>query len=1071
MVRKFILSFIAVLAVTLSSMAQNKQISGSVLDDTGAPVYGATVIIEGTHTGTTTSADGKFSLSVPESANISVEFIGFQTQIIPVAGQKEFDIMLVHEATEMDDVIVVAFGTAKKEAFTGSAKVLESDDIGKVQSSNVANALTGRVSGVQTTNSSGSLGSSPSIRVRGFGSINADQSPLWIVDGVPYSGDLNNLNTADIESMTVLKDAASNALYGSRGANGVIMVTTKKAKFGEAVINFDARVGVNSKATKTYEVITDPGEYYETHYKALYNEAYDRLGSTSLAHNEAIGRLTNSGDGGLGYNIYTVPSGETLIGSNGKLNPNATLGNTVTGKDGNDYYLTSDNWMDEAYQTGIRQEYNLSVSASNDRSSFFASVGYLDNQGIIQDSSLERLTGRLKADYQAKDWLKVGGNMSYTNFNSSAGNSSADEGSSSSTANIFAFASTIAPIYPVYLRDGDGNIMVDSNGWQMYDYGNGDNNGMTRPTLQDSNALQTSWLNKSLGDGNAFSASGYADVMLAPALKFTANASTTIDESRFTTSYNQFYGQFASSGGSITVSTQRTQDYNLQQLLSYNFDVKGSSFDVLVGHEYSREYLAYLTGSKSNMFSYDNLELSGAVVDSQSASSFTGDYNTEGYFARMQFESASKYYASASFRRDASSRFHPDHRWGNFWSVGGAWIMSKESFLEGNESWLDNLKYKFSYGSQGNDGIGDYVYNRYNLYTDLYTLANNDGEIAISFATKGNEDITWETNANLNTGFEFSMFQGRFGGNIDYFNRKTTDMLFYFSVPSSLGYSGYYDNVGDMVNSGFEVELYTDIIRTQNVRWSFDINMSFIKNKITYLAEANKTYSIDGHDGYVSGNYFVAEGLPLHTFYTYEYAGVDKSTGEALYYYDNEDGTRSTTTEYAEADRYIQGTAMPDVYGGFSTSVAAYGFDASIAFTYQIGGLVYDSAYQSFMSSPTSSSLGTNYHVDLADAWSEDNTDSDIPRFYYTDTTDSSSRFLTDASYLNISNINVGYTLPQDFTKGYGINSFRIYLACDNVAYWSQRQGLDPRYSFSGSTTNSSYAPIRTISGGINVIF
>ncbi len=1069
MVRKFVLSLIVLFGLTLSGFAQNKQVSGSVVDETGEPVYLATLFVEGTTIGTTTDADGKFTFSVPAEGVISVSYMGYVTQSTSVAGISNFDFVLSPDATALEDVVIVAFGTAKKEAFTGSAKVVESDEIGKVQSSNVANALIGRVSGVQTTSSSGSLGSAPSIRIRGFSSINASQEPLWVVDGVPYSGDLNNLNTSDIESMTVLKDAASNALYGSRGANGVIMVTTKKAKHGEAVVTFDGKIGVNSKATKNYDVITDAGQYYETHFSALYNESYDRLGNAASAYADASSRLTGNGDGGLGYNVYTVPTGENLIGTNGRLNPNATMGRYVTTDAGDTYYVQGDDWMDEAYQTGIRQEYNVSVAASNERSSFYASVGYLDNNGIIEGSTFERLTARLRADYQAKEWLKVGGNMSYTNFNASAGNS--NEGVSGSTANIFAFASSIAPIYPVYLRDANGAIMYDNYGWKMYDYGNGKVNGLTRSTLADSNALQTSWLDKSLSEGNAFSANGFADFFLAKGLKFTVNGSSTIDETRFTSTSNQFYGQFAVTGGSVSVAHQRTFDTNTQQLLTYNFSIGESTFDALVGHEYNNNKVAYVGASKSNMFSYDNLELSGAVVDAQNASSYITEYNTEGYFARLQYELGSKYYASASFRRDASSRFHPDHRWGNFWSVGGAWIMSREDFMSGSEGWLDMLKYKASYGSQGNDGIGDY------LYTDTYYLANNDGEIAIVFNSKGNENITWETNTNFNTGFEFSMFQGRFGGNVDYFTRKTTDMLFFFPVPSSLGYTGYWDNVGDMMNYGLEVELYADIIRTENFRWSFDINASLVKNKVTYLSDSNKSYSIDGYDGFISGNYYYAEGLPLYSFYLREYAGVDQSTGEALYYKDveNADGSisREKTTDYTSADSYLVGSAMPDVYGGFSTSISAYGFDASIAFTYQIGGLVYDSGYASYMSSPIATSTGGNYHKDILDSWTPDNTDSDIPRLYYTDIygTATSSRFLTDASYLNISNINVGYTLPQHITKSYGVNSLRIYVACDNVAYWSQRQGLDPRYSFSGSTNNNNYAPIRTISGGINLVF
>ncbi len=1071
MVRKIALSLIVVLAVALGAVAQNRQIAGIVVDESGSPIVGAAVVVVETHVGTTTGVDGDFAINAPKDGNLEVSYLGYVTQTQPIAGKTNFEFKLVSDTQLLDDVVVVAFGTAKKEAFTGSAKVVESEEIGKVQSSSVANALVGRVSGVQTSSSSGSLGSEPAIRVRGFGSINAGNAPLWVVDGVPFSGDLNTLNTADIESMTVLKDAASNALYGSRGANGVIMVTTKKAKAGDASIIFDAKIGVNSKALTTYDVITDPGEYYQMHYDALYNGQINNGASPAAAHNHASKYLTTSSYGGLGYNVFTTPEGESLIGSNGKLNPNATYGRVET-INGQDYLMKGDNWVDEAYQTGVRQEYNLTATGATDRSNFFASVGYLDNQGIIKGSSYERLTGRLKADYQAKEWAKVGANMSFTHYGSSDGNDEEDQ--SGSSANIFAFSSRMAPIFPVYIRDGEGNIMTDKYGYQMYDYGDGASYSSKRAYLPGSNALQASWLDSNSSEGNAFTASGYTDITLAEGLKLTINGGTSLDETRGTTLANPYYGQFAPTGGYVFKSHERNFNYNLQQILNYNFSVGESNFDVMAGHEYNMENYYALYGQKSNLFSIDNLELNGAVVDSSSSGSYTTMYNTEGYFARAQYDYKDKIYASASYRRDASSNFHPDNRWGDFWSVGGAWILSKEEFLSGTSSWLDMLKFKASYGSQGNDAIGSL------RYVDTYSLQNNDGNIAVVFNTKGNKDITWETNANFNTGIEFSTFGGRLGGNVDYFNRKTTDMLFFFPVPNSLGYSGYYDNVGDMVNSGVEVELYADIVRAENFTWSFDINASMIDNKITALSAKNKTDVVDGYEGYKSGTYFYGEGLPLYTLYMPSYAGVDQESGLSMWYVDvkNKAGEvigRSTTTDYSVAtqNKELQGTALADIYGGFSTSIKWGGFDASIAFTYQIGGQVYDSGYALYMSSPTSSSVGANYHKDLYDSWTPENTDSNIPRFSYNDlySTAQSDRFLVDASYLNISNINVGYTLPRSMTKKIGVNRFRVYMACDNVAYISQRQGLDPRFSFSGATSYYNYSPIRTVSGGITIEF
>ena len=1065
MVRKIVLSLIAVFVFLAYATAQNRQISGTVSDANGHPVAGATVIVDGTSLGTTTNTAGEYTLSAPVNGTLVVTFVGFEPQQLPIAGKTRINVTMKEDAQAIDDVIVVAFGTAKKEAFTGSAAVIKSDEIAKVQTSNVATALVGRVAGVQTSSTSGDLGKTPSIRVRGFGSINAGKEPLWIVDGMPYEGDLNNLNTNDIESMTVLKDAASNALYGARGANGVIMVTTKKAKSGDAVVTIDAKWGVNSKALEEYDVITSPAQYYETHFKALYGY-YAQTNPAAKAYALASSGLTSNGTGGLGYNVYTVPEGQALIGTNGKLNPNATLGRKII-YNGQEYWLTPDDWIDEAYQSAFRQEYNVNISGATERSSFYASLGYLDNTGIIKSSALERYTARLKADYQAKKWLKVGGNMSYAHFSNSNGNS--NEGSASSTANIFAFSAQMPPIYPVYIRDGSGRIMVDDNGYQMYDYGDKGNAGLTRPLLPGANGLQTSWLNKKKAEGNAFSGSGFVDISLYKGLKLTVNGSTNIDETRTTYLNNQYYGQFAEAGGTISKYHTRDIAYNLQQILNYNETFGKHNVGLMVGHEYYQKKYYYLSGTKSKLFSYDNEELGGAVVDGAGAHSYIDDYNSEGYFMRAQYDYAGRYFVSGSYRRDASSRFHPDHRWGNFWSVGAAWLLNQENWFDA--PWVNMLKLKASYGSQGNDNIGNY------LYTDTYSIENNNGEIAVLFGQKGNPNITWETNTNLNIGTEFGFWNNRLSGSVDFFNRKTSDMLFAFSVPSSLGYSSYYANVGDMVNRGVEVELNADLIRTKNVLWSFNLNLTHVKNEVTYLAPEHKSTTVEGYKGYIDGSYFVGEGLPLYTYYLRSYAGVDPETGASLWYKDvkGDDGkiTRTKTSDYTSATRYLHDSAIPSVYGGFSTSVSAYGVDFSISFNYQIGGKVYDSGYASFMSSPYGTTVGTNYHKDILKAWTPENKGSDIPRLQYGDqyTTSVSDRFLTDASYLNISNINVGYTLPSKITQKFGVQKLRVYLASDNVVYWSKRQGLDPRYSFTGATNFSNYSPIRTISGGVTVQF
>lgn len=1055
------------LGACLSAFAQQLQVTGTVKDHTGNPVAGATILVEGSTTGTTSNADGSYSITASSDATLLVSFIGYQPQQIAVAGKSRIDITLKEDSQSIDDVIVVAFGTAKKEAFTGSATVIKSDDIAKSQQSNVAQALAGKVAGVQLTNSSGQPGAAPDIRIRGFSSLNAGNSPLWIVDGMPYSGDLNNLNPNDIESMTVLKDAASNALYGARGANGVVMITTKKAKSKDAIITVDAKWGVNSRAVKDYEYITNPALFYETHYNALKNYYLDSGMSAMEAHMKANQNLTGSAnDGGLGYMVYTVPEGQEFIGINGKVNPQATLGRRLV-YEGQEYYVRPDDWTDAAFRTSLRQEYNISIAGSGDKTSVYASFGYLNNEGIAYNSDMDRFTTRLKLDYQAKDWLKMGANATYTRFHY---NQIDDDGSSGSSGNVFAYTTTIGPIYPLYIRDGNGNVLYNEDGIKLYDYGQ--NAGMERSIFTNSNALSESRLNTQASEGNAFNGTAFFDISFLKDFKFTFNAGVTLDETRSTMIKNPYFGQFASEEGLISKGHQRQLEFNSQQILNYTKMIGQHNINAMVGHEYYNATSYMLSAAKSHMLTEDNDELAGAIIDKQQASSYRSEYNNEGYFARVMYDYASKYFFSASFRRDASSRFHPDHRWGNFWSLGGAWIITREDFMANTQSWLDNLKLKASIGSQGNDNIGNF------RYTNTYTIENANGEVSTVFNAKGAENITWETNTNFNAGIEFSLLQGMISGGVEYFLRQTTDMLLSFPVPPSMGYSSYFANVGDMHNSGIEIELNYTPIRREKLQWDINLNMTHLRNRITMLPAERRNKVVEGYEGYVSGTTFYGEGLPMYTFYMKKYAGVSDE-GKSMWYMDETDsegnltGRRVTTTEFAKATDYLCGDPIPDLYGGFGTSLNFYGFDLSVAFTYQIGGLAYDSGYAAAMYSPANKTTGMNWHKDILNAWTPENSTSNIPRLQYEDQNQNaqSDRFLMDASYLNLQNINFGYTLPSKITQKFGVDRVRIYLACENVYYWSKRQGFDPRYSYSGATSQATYSPVRTISGGINIQF
>lgn len=1078
--KKLFLLFLAVISITLSASAQTRTVNGTVVDAaTDEPLVGVSVTA-GTGYGAVTDIDGNFSIRIPAATKeINVSYVGYKAQTVAVTDGK-LNIRLHPDTELLDEVIAVAYGTAKRSAFTGSAAVVGSAQIEKTQVTNVLDALSGKVAGLQLSNASGAPGaSSPTIRIRGFSSIIAGNSPLVIVDGAPYSGDINNLNTNDIESMSVLKDAASNALYGARGANGVILITTKRAKLGDARVTVDAKWGANTRATQDYNFITDPAQYYETYYRALNNYATGELGyNASQANIWANNNLFDYDTYGLGYNVYTVPDGQMLIGTNGKLNPNATLGRTVNYK-GQDYLITPDNWLDEVYRTSLRQEYNVSVTQGTEKSNFYASAGFLKNDGIIiSKSDFQRFTGRLAADVQAKSWLKVGANINYTHFSSNS--MSGEEGASASTENIFAAATEVAPIYPLYIRDGQGNIMFDQYGNTRFDYGAKDNAGLQRPIFGDSNAISQAILNKDSHEGNAFNGTGFFEIRFLNDFKFTSNNTVDIDETRYTSVTNPYYGGYADLNGVVGKQHSRTFNQTYQQLLNWDHTFGQHNVSVLAGHEYYLAKAYLLSASKYNMFAPSNDELAGAISNGTGEDSYVSEYNNEGWIFRGQYDYDSKYFASASFRRDASSRFHPDHRWGNFWSLGAAWIMSKEDFLA-DVTWINTLKVKASYGEQGNDNISNY------LYTNTYALTNSNGMPSAVPSTYGNEDITWEKGGNFNAGVEFALFDNRLSGSVEAFWRKTSDMLAYFPLPSSYGFMGYYDNVGDMTNTGVEIELQGDIIRTRDFRWSLNANLTWYKNRISMLPDASKqleAYDLGNgvddaklYEGYSSLNYFYGEGLPMYSYYTKKYAGVNPEDGKPLYWKATEkDGTVtwSTTDVYDDATNVVVGSCLAPVYGGFSTDFSYKGFDLSLAFNYQIGGKVYDSNYALLMGAPYGSgNRGMNIHADILDAWTPENTASDIPRFVYGDQTlnSTSSRFLTDASYLSLENINFGYTLPDNIVKKLYLNKLRVYFACDNVWVWSKRQGLDPRQSFTGGNNNTYYAPIRTISGGLTVTF
>ena len=1067
-----------------TTFAQTVKVSGKVTDASGQPLTGASVFVAGTTNGTMTDATGSYSLTVPANATLTFSFIGFEEQQIQVNRRTQINVVLQEDVNVLNETIVVAFGTTTKEAFTGSASVVKSEDLQKRSTANVTNALVGSVPGLQMKGASGAPGAgSGSINIRGIASVQASTDPLVIVDGAPYPASLTNIPQNDIESVTVLKDAASAALYGARGAAGVILVTTKRSKSRDAIVNVDMRLGVNTRAVQDHDVITEPGQFYEAYYTSLYNyytnsQKYDSFKASLNANSDLLKHL--------GYNVYTVPEGQFLIGTNGKLNPNATLGRSYKSGD-ETYYLTPDNWRDLAYKAALRQDYNVSVSGGSDRMSYYSSIGYLNEDGIIEYSGYNRVTARIRADYQVKKWMKVGANVGFTQSHQL---SNPNMGTGWSSTNLMYYTTYIAPIYPVYVRvlDASGNpaIRTDQFGHEQYDYGVSTTNypGNGRGFMQTGNPFGSNRYNKVYNEGRNLTGTFNADFDITDHLKAVVQSTVNWGNTLSTSYDNPYYGPKVGVNGELYKSMSNGLRTNQLQTLTYANSFGNHNINVMLGHEYYKTQSKSMGITAQGGFSPEILEVNAfANVLYSGTSSSTSDYNVEGYFLSAQYDFDKKYYLSASFRRDASSTFAVDHRWGNFWSLGGAWIISKEPFMAG-ASWIDQLKLKASIGQQGNDSITSYA------YIDTYDLSKaSDTTMSPEVRLIGNPEITWETTTNANIGLEYSLWKGRFSGAIDAYLKKTADLLFWISVPESAGSRGYYGNIGDIANRGLEFSFNAIPIRTRSVEWSIGGNIATNYAWILKLPESK----LGEYNGYYESNYWWTPGGVMRDYMTYEFAGLNEE-GEATFWYDedmsplghpddsefanvtNRPGVKRSgvTTDTGKAQRYTHGSLLPKFFGGLNTTLRVGNFDVSASFDYQVGGKITDNVYSKLMSPATSGSdAGYNYHKDIFKAWSPENKSSTIPRWQYGDKYSTAGDIpLTDASYINFQSFSLGYNLPVS-KLGFGnlISRIRVYAVGENIGYISARKGFDPRSSFSGTGSTNVYSPVRSISGGVQVTF
>ena len=1050
------------MAFQVALFAQSeKTVSGTVVSaEDGSPVPYASVVATGTTSMTMTLDDGTFVLKVPaDVTTITVSSFGFKTQEVAVADTKMV-VRLSADSQNLDAIMVVAYGTAKKGTYTGSAAVVDSEVLTARPLSEVSQALTGTTAGVQVGTSNGQPGSEPTLRIRGLGSFNASNSPLIVLDGMPYDNAMSSINPEDIENMTVLKDASSAALYGARAANGVIMITTKKGKEGKISVNAKYNLGLTTRQTADYETL-GTADYMEGYWDAYKNNLVYQGFSEAEASARAAGNLM----AGMSYNAWGMTA-DQLFDQNGNFNRNAKI-----------LWADDLNWKDAIQRVGIRHDASLNISGANKTTDYYTSIGYTSDEGYVIGSSFGRYSAKANINSQVTKWLKVGTNLSAA-MSESNGNQNESSGNNS---NPFRFLRYVSNIVPIHLHHPEtGEYLLNSDGDKMYDFGLGyttEDGSVTVPVRDYVSGNNPAIELKHRYDGNrrtTLNAKAYAEVTFLKDFKFTFNAG--VGANRYKSWSGAYVFPEKGTAGSSTKTATNTTTWTINQILSYSKNIGKHHVDVMVGHEsydYSYDYLS--ASMKTQIIPGDNFEFGNYAEASGTPSAYTNAYRVEGYLSRLNYDYDGKYFASASFRRDGSSRFAPESRWGNFWSVGAGWRIDLEEFMK-DANWVNMLKLRASYGVIGNDDLEAYY-----PWRAVYALDRNGTEPGYLQSSLGNRNLTWETSRNLDVAVEFNLFNSRLNGTVEFFNRESSDLLFSISLPPSNGVDEKLVNEGTMRNRGVEISLDGTLIERNGWRWDANVNATFMKNKVVDLPM----------DPYKSSMYYIMPGHSRYEFWLKQWAGVNPETGYNLFVadVDNPDyewaeneliykGDVAYTENIEHAKYDWSGDAMPVVTGGFGTNLSWKNWSLGVTFYYQLGGKYYDSTYASLMSPGSGSLSFSKLHVDLLDRWKQPGDITNVAKFTNgTDETNvnasSSTRWLSSSNMLEVTSINLGYNVPAKFLRHLNIQNAKVYFSASNPFMWAERVGMYPRRNFmSGYDGNADiYLPSRTFSFGLNLTF
>lgn len=1007
---------------------QDRKIYGTVSNSAGELITGATVLIKNSQMGIVTDAQGKFALDVSSTAkSLVVSFIGLRTQEIEITDQEIYNIILESEVVGVDEVVVVAYGTSKKSSFVGSATTVSKDKLEKIRTSNPIQALQGMSSGVQVINNSGQPGASPTVIIRGAGSMNASTAPLYVVDGVPYGGYINAIASSDIESMTVLKDASASALYGSRAANGVIIITTKKGNTEEGKINVRSTFSFSELAVDLPRKLS-PQEFAETTWEAMYFGAVDGGQSESEAAQYATDNLMNE----IKINPFSI---DKPVGTNGILDPSAKL-------------LFEGDWNGELLKSRPSQEYSIDFSGKKDKTNYYFSATYLDDKGIFTTQQFNRISARSNVSTKVKDWLEMGTNTSFAH-------SQTESPASSSTV---WFLRTVPTTYPVYEYDYDASAYkTDDNGNRIFDYGD------DRQSWIGWNPLANAAYNKYETLVDNISSRNFAEITFTPELKF---------RSTFSLDYylNSYHGYttpehgFMKGRGAVSKSTSRATTSTVTNLLTYNKKIGEHSFSILLGQEAYKYKRNYLTAAREDLPFGGLYELASAATMTES-SSYEDNYRLMSWFSRVEYDFDNKYYFSGSLRGDGSSRFSESSRYGKFWSVGASWRATQEDFLE-EQDWLDNLKIKASYGAVGNDKLSTMY-----AYQGLYGTGFDDyGLPGLLISRLPNESLKWETNLQFNVGLEFTVLK-KLSGSFEYFKRQSKDLLFTQPMAPSTGFSGIDRNIGDVENKGMEFDLFWNILQTGDFSWRMDLNATHYKNIITKLPQEEMN----------SGVFKWREGESRYNFWGAEYAGINPENGNDQWWMnvyetvDDEEILKERVLTEKKSDvsgdnqKAYLGDALPDVFGGLTNNFNYKGLDFSFMFYYSFGGKLYDADYSQMMGYRS----GFSFHEDVLNSWTPENNTSKITRFsgaYSNSLSSYSSKYIFNNSFVRLRNLTLGYTLPTRISNKAKISSFRLFVKGDNLLTWGKasKRGTDPEQSISGTTDNR-FPVVKTVSVGLQL--